>query len=452
MKNKKNKMTRRQFGFQTSLAFGLATLQTETSQANIIGANDRIRLGFIGVANRGRQLLDAFKKCESNEIAAFCDVDSKTLDASAQTFGSEKAIKEIDFRKILERNDLDAVVLATPDHWHAYQTIEACKSGKDVYCEKPVSTTIHEGRMMVQAARKYERIVQVGIHRRSGPIYQKVVNEHLEDKIGKVTVARSSHCSNMFPNGMGKAQPTDPPANLDWDLWLGPRAKRPYQENIAPYKFRWWIDYCSQVANQGVHFLDAMRWFLGEKAPTSICAMGGNFVVADDRTIPDTMEVCFQFASGRLFLFSHFEGNGNPIMATDENYRPLGFIEFRGTQGTLYIYDNRYIVKSEKPGQFQEKGKRAEDEVYITDGKNQANLDITAAHAQNFLDCMRNRQLPNTDIEEGHRSTTMSLLANISFATQQRLEWDAENERITNYEPANELLSYEYRDPWKLEL
>ena len=180
--------------------------------------------------------------------------------------------------------------------------------------------------------------------------------------------------------------------------------------------------------------------------------MGGKFAVDDDRTIPDTMAVCFEFASGRLVTFNHFETSGNPIMATDENYRPLGFVEYRGTQGTCYVYDNRYLIMPEKPGQFQEKKPRAEEEIYTLGGSSQQNLDATALHAQNFIDCMRSRKRPNTDVEEAHLSTAMSHIANISLAMQQRIEWDAEKERITNIEEANELLGVEYRAPWKLEI
>ncbi len=436
----------------TSLAFGLAALQTPTSRAEIIGANDKIRVAFVGVANRGSQLLTAFKRSPDLKIAAFCDVDSKTLANAAERFGDGSETLETDFRRLYERDDVDALALATPDHWHAYQTVEACKAGKDVYCEKPLASSVVEGRTMVQAARKYGRIVQVGIHRRSSPLYRRVFEIGLENKLGRVTVARTGHCSNMYPNGIGRAKPTAPPENLDWELWLGPRPTREYQENITPYKFRWHNEYCSQVANQGIHFFDMIRWFLHEKAPTSVCAMGGKFVVDDDRSIPDTMAVCFEFASGRLATFNHFEGNGNSIMATDENFRPLGYVEFRGTQGTGYIYDNRLLIKPEKPGQFQEKGPRAPEESIAIEGNAQMNVDATAAHAQNFFDCMRSRELPNTDVEEAHLSGTMSCLANISLQTRLRIEWDAENERITNDEAANELLSAPYREPWKLTL
>jgi len=437
----------------TTLGIGLAALQTDSSRAQILGANDKARLAFIGVANRGGQLLSSFMKSPDASIAALCDVDSKTLGLAAERYEVAAENQTTDFRRLYERDDVDGIVLATPDHWHAYMTIEGCKAGKDVYCEKPLATSIAEGRLMVQAARKYDRVVQVGIHRRSAPLYQHIFDEiGLENKVGRVVVARTSHCSNMYPAGMGKAKPTTPPANLDWELWLGPRPERDYQENITPYKFRWWGEYCSQIANQGVHFFDLIRWALDEKAPCSVCAMGGKFAVDDDRTIPDTMAVCFEFASGRLVTFNHFETSGNPIMATDENYRPLGFVEYRGTQGTCYVYDNRYLIMPEKPGQFQEKKPRAEEEIYTLGGSSQQNLDATALHAQNFIDCMRSRKRPNTDVEEAHLSTAMSHIANISLAMQQRIEWDAEKERITNIEEANELLGVEYRAPWKLEI
>jgi len=451
-------MQRRTFLKMSSVVpFGLAALQTSTSQARILGANDRVRLGFVGTANRGMQNLDAFATHDDVEIAALCDVDKNTLAKAAQVYERFKPYTTGDFRTIYDRADIDGVVLATPDHWHAIQTVDACKAGKDVYVEKPLSVTVYEGRKMVEAARKYNRIVQVGIHRRSGKIYQKLAEENLDEKIGKVTVSRCSHMSNMAPIGIGRVEPTAPPDYLDWDMWLGPRAARPYQENIAPYKFRWWIDYSSQVANNGVHLIDAIRWLLREHAPTAVCAMGGRFTVDDDRTIPDTMEVTYQFASGRLLIFNHYEANGNPNMATEPNnyYAPLGFKEFRGTNGTLYIHDSRYIIKPERPGQFQERGARMQEIVVNEEGPGTGmhrNPEHTELHARNFVDCMKSRETPHADVEEGHRSTTMSLIANISLAVEDRLKWDAETERFVGNDQANQLLHYEYRSPWKLEV
>jgi predicted dehydrogenase len=428
-------ITRRSF----TAATAATTLALSTAPARAVGANERIRLGFIGVGNRGSQLLDAFLKHSDKEVVAFCDVfepylarANEKLDRKAETYG--------DFRKLLDRNDLDAVVIATPDHWHAIQTIAACDAGKDVYIEKPLSITIHEGRRMVEAARRNNRVTQVGTHRRSSRMYTDLAGQAQSGKIGKITVSRAYRLSNMYPAGIGKAEPSDPPADLNWDLWLGPRPARPFQSTIAPYKFRWWDLYSSQVANWGVHYLDAIRWLTGDLAPSSICAMGGRYVIDDDRTIPDTMEVTFEFASGRLAIFGQYEASGNSALRRGE-------VEVRGTEGTLYISDRGYEIVPERGGQFQKTEPRMKP---VQQSIDQGEGDMTVAHARNFLDCMRSRKPANADVEIGHRSTTMSLLANISLATRSRLEWDARQERITNNSEANNLLHYEYRQPWKL--
>jgi len=297
-----------------------------------------------------------------------------------------------------------------------------------------------EGRRMVEVARETKRVVQVGLQRRSGKLYAQMLEMVRAGKVGKITLGRGYHLSNMFPSGMGREKPSDPPADLDWDLWLGPRPMRPYQANITPYKFRWWHLYSSQIANQGVHFLDVMRWLLGDLAPSSVCAMGGRFAVDDDRTIPDTMEAVFEYPSGWMTVFGVYEASGNPAMA-----KPA-FVELRGTQGTLYASDRSFEVVPERGGQFQNPAPRMEPmTVQGTDG------DLTEQHARNFLDCVKSRKKPNADIEEGHRSTTLSHLANISLATRSRLEWDAKQEKFTNNSEANGLLHYEYRAPWKLE-
>jgi predicted dehydrogenase len=416
--------------------------------ARPLGANDRIRLGFIGVANRGGQLLDAFLTHKDIEVVALCDVNSTTLGKANDRFTGGKAETCGDFRKIVDHQGIDAVVIATPDHWHAIMEIDACDAGKDVYVEKPLSITIHEGRRMVEAARRNNRIVQVGTHRRSSPLYARLVEMVQADKLGKVTVSRAYRLANMHPAGIGRVKPSEPPADLDWNLWLGPRPERPYQANIAPYRFRWWHLYSSQMGNWGVHYLDAIRWMTGELAPRSIAAMGGKFAVDDDRTIPDTLEVTYQFDSGRLAIFGQYEASSNPILKTGE-------IELRGTQGTLYCDEGSFEIIPERASrafpaaiaEFKDAGPRMEPMQGNDKGGND---NLTALHARNFLDCMRSREKPNADVEIGHRSTTFSHLANISLATAMRLEWDAEQEKFTNSDAANALLHYEYRKPWKL--
>ncbi len=436
-----DKINRRTF----SKAGAAATLGwTALSTSRVYGANDRIRLGFIGVANRGGQLIKSFLTHDDISAVAVCDVHKPTLEAARQRAGGG-ADAYGDFRRVLDREDIDAVVIASPDHWHAIMTIGACKAGKDVYVEKPLSKTIYEGRKMVEAARRYDRVVQVGTHRRSSKLYAHVAELIAAGKVGKVTMGKAFRLSNMYPLGIGKAQPTEPPADLDWDMWLGPRALQPYQDNITPYKFRWWNLYSSQMANFGVHRLDAIRWLTGELAPSSVCAMGGRFAVDDDRTIPDTLQTTFEFASGRLAVFGQYEASQNLALPGDRELARAK-IELRGTQGTLYVGDPGYQILPERGGQFQTTAARMEEVRESTPDGN-----LTDQHTRNFLDCVRSRQRPTADVEIGHRSTTFSHLANISLETRLRIEWDADRETITNSEEANSLLHYEYRKPWTLE-
>lgn len=435
-------VTRRTFTKASATAtagFVLPTLSLGSQR--VLGANERIRLGFIGVANRGQQLMDAFMEHSDCEIVALADVDKQTLEKARARVGGKADCYE-DFRKLIDRDDIHAVVIATPDHWHAIQTIMACKAGKDVYVEKPLSITVVEGRKMVEAARKYNRVVQVGTQRRSSPLYMQLVKLVQEGKVGKVTVSRAYRLSNMAPTGIGHAPPSEPPPHLNWDLWLGPRPERPFQETIHPYKFRWWDLYSSQMANWGIHYLDAIRWITGDLAPSSVCAMGGRYAVDDDRTIPDTLEAVFEFPAGRLAIFGQYEASGNPIFPVAG-----AELELRGTLGTAYIGYRTINVVPERGGQFQDPSPRMEP-IKIEGPPG----DPTVLHARNFLDCVRSRQKPNADVEEGHRSTTCSLIANISLMLRARLEWDPVNERFTNLPEANNLLHYEYRKPWSLDI
>lgn len=425
-----NRRTFHKAGLTTSL--GVAALSARAASAP---ANKK-RIGFIGVGNRGSQVLDAFLQQPDVDVIAVCDVFEPYRDRARERLGGTTATYG-DFRQVLDRQDVDAVVIATPDHWHAVQTILACQAGKDVYVEKPLSITIREGRRMVDAARKHNRVVQVGTHRRSSTLWAELASLVSAGTLGKVTVARAYRLSNMYPHGIGKAAPGDPPPGLDWDQWLGPRPARPFQSTIAPYKFRWWDPYSSQMANWGVHYLDAIRWITGEEAPASVSAHGGRFAIDDDRTIPDTMESVFEFASGRLAIFGQYEASGAPALRSGET-------EIRGTLGAAYIGDRGFEVLPERGGQFQKSDpKMAPLKVAGRDG------DMTVQHARNFLDCVVSRDKPNADVEIGHRSTTMSLLANIALATRARLDWDAAAERVTNHDAANELLDYEYRQPWR---
>ncbi|MDZ7374096.1 MAG: Gfo/Idh/MocA family oxidoreductase [candidate division KSB1 bacterium] len=450
---------RRQFlrdSMGAGVALTLAAVTPAAAYRRILGANDRVRLGFIGVGNRGSQLLEAFLRFPDAEVVALCDVyqpylerDRSKVDARIlASLGSlvpkmgeslpASVRRYRDFRQLLDQKDIDAVVIATPDHWHAVQTIWACEAGKDVYVEKPLTLTVVEGRRMVEVAKRTGRVVQVGLQRRSSVVYQEVVEIVRSGKIGKISVARAYRINNMWPAGIGREKPSDPPEGMDWDLWLGPRPYRPYQYNIAPYKFRWWKDYSSQLANWGVHYCDAIRWILGEEAPRAVVAVGGKFLVDDDRTIPDTLEVTYEMPSGTLVVFGQYEAcGGRPF--------PFGEIELRGTLGTLYCDQSGYRIVPSPDGQFQKAEPRTEPVEKV--GIEQ---DTTVDHVRNFLDCVKSRATPRCDLETGHRSNVFALLGNISLEVGQRIEWDAEREQVVRPKSANRFLHYRYRSPWKL--
>lgn len=403
-----------------------------------VGANERIRVAFIGVANRGGQLIERTLTQPDVDVVALCDVHQAPMRSWAAKL-ENKVDQYEDYRRILERDDVDAVFIATPDHWHALQTIDACQAGKDVFVEKPASITIHEGRRMVEVARSTNRVVQVGIHRRTCHLFMQAREYLSREPLGKICVGRCARLSNMYPNGIGREPDCDPPEGLNWDLWLGPRPYRPFNPGIAPYNFRWHKEFSSQLANWGVHYFDAFRMVLNEGVPTSICAIGGQYVVNDTRDIPDTMEVIYEFPAGRLVTFSQYESSGNP------NTRLGAMVELRGTQGTMFLNERGYEVLPERGGQFQSSEPRMEPvKVEGSEG------DVTTQHIRNFLDCVKSREQPTCDIEEGHRSTTMALLAQISLEVRARIEWDPVREQITNLPAANDLLHYEYRAPWKL--
>ncbi len=431
-------ISRRTF-VKSAAAAGLATA---LSASRVAGANDALRVAFIGVGNRGSQLIEGTLPHKDVQIVAICDVAEPALDKWQERLGNNVA-RYTDFRKVLERDDIDAIILATPDHWHAVQTVMACAAGKDVYCEKPLSMTLVEGRKMVEAARKYDRVVTAGLHRRSSPMYAKLADYIQDDGIGKVTVSRAYRLNNMYPDGIGRLEDTKPPKGLDWDLWLGPRGERPYRDNIAPYKFRWWKAYSSQLGNWGVHYFDLLRWILGEEHPASVSAHGGRFAVNDDRTIPDTLHCTYEFGSGRLLLFGQYEASGHPM------FPPGMEVELRGTNGILYAGGRGYEVIPENGGQFQDPAPRMEP---VKEPSNEHNANLTSDHIRNFLDCVKSRKKPNADVEDAHKSTIFSHLGNIALATESRIEWDPATETIVGNDEANELLHYEYRKPWTLEM
>jgi predicted dehydrogenase len=442
-------MNRRDFAKTASVATA-----TALSASRVMGANDRVRVGFIGLGNRGDQVLSAFLEHKDCEVAAVCDIYQPYVDFAAKKIGGNpKQYKN--YQELLASKELDAVAIVTPDHWHALMCVEACAAGKDVYCEKPLSLCVAEGRAMVKAAREHKRVVQCGIQRMSSTYCQEAAAAIRSGAIGKVTVVRAFHVQNEWPKGIGSPPDGEkPPEGFDWDKWVGPAPMRPYNKNRSFYRFRWFYDYSGgQLTNFGVHYLAQIHASLGVEAPLSVVAMGGKYANYDNREVPDTMEVLWHYPNDTLVAFSQFNATGAAPAA-----KPCE-IEFRGTKGTMYFRTNGYEIVPEivTPNEFAARtpldrtiekgwrvGAKAEIEAKKVDGTIK-----DADHARNFLDCLKTRKTPTCDVEYGHRCTTAALIANIAHRSKAYLEWDAKAERFTNNEGANKSLAVEYRKPYK---
>jgi predicted dehydrogenase len=410
--------------------------------ANILGANDRVRVGVIGPGRQGRGVMKTFMRNADAQIVAICDVFQPQMDLAINDAKLEGVETYMDFRKILDRKDIDAVIVASPDHWHALQTVMACQAGKDVYVEKPVSVTVDEGRKMVQAARKYDRRVQVGTQQRSGDHYQKAAEIIRSGQLGKITFVRTWNFGNQTPGGIGNPPDANPPDGLDWDLWLGPAPMRPFNQNrfgVHPDRwssFRWFWDYAGgMMTDWGVHHLDIVQMAMQVDAPAAITAMGGKLALKDNRETPDTLMVTYEYLSekngGFVCTYENRECN-----AQGWNGHGYGIL-FHGEDATLYINREYFEITPEK-------GRSVEVQRVKNENKQ------GDAHIRNFLDCVKSRQKPISDIEIGHRSTTTCLLGNVALRSGRRIVWNAKTERIEGDNAASKYLSREYRKPWKL--
>jgi predicted dehydrogenase len=444
-------ITRRQFS-RGALAAGVVATRTAFSA---FPAHEQVRLGIIGVGNRGDQLIGAFKPQPNTQFVAVCDVYRQHLEMAAKKIGGDPFLTG-DYRRLLDRKDIDAVVIATPDHWHALQFIDACEAGKDAYVEKPLSLTISEGRTMVEVARRTKRVNAMGVQRRSSVLCRKAAEMVQRGEIGQVTYARCFHIRNEAPLGIGRAGESSPPPGLDWDMWLGPAPKVPYHENRCFYKFRWFRNYSGgQLTNMGTHYIDLIQWAIGKDAPTSVMAVGGKYAVDDDRDMPDTMEVIWEYEGGPIVTFTQINANGA------EGTKMGNVVELRGTKGTIYcggpgldvVQDNVMMEDIVTTGPIQRaSGKKQTTKKVGPSLHEKGQIEDEKLHAANFVECVRSRQPTNCPVEVGHRSTTTTLLGLIAQDRKRLLTWDSKNEKITNDSEANKLLSYDYREPWKLPL
>lgn len=419
------------------LALGLSSL----SYGNILGANDRIRIGLIGAGRQGRNLLGKVLDEADAQVVALSDVYQPNLEfVSSQVL---QADTYTDFRKILDRNDVDAVVIATPDHWHALGTILACQAGKDVYVEKPLSHNIREGRKMIEVARDHDRVVQVGTMQRSATVFQEAVEIVQSGDLGPVSFVRTWNYGNAYPEGIGSPADSAPPKGLDWDMWLGPAPRRPFNINRFGVildeelnyqrwaSFRWFWDYAGgMMTDWGVHLLDIVQWALEVDAPDSISASGGKYYLQDNRETPDTLSATYQYP-GFVCTYENRVCNSFPMEG-----RGYG-IMFHGTEGTLFV-DRGSLELVPEPGSKLESLNMEVEE------------NMLAKHMRNFLECVKSRKRPRSDIEIGHRSSSTAILGNIAYRTGEHIQWDSTKEQAKESSKANSLLGRAYRKPWSL--
>jgi len=402
------------------------------------GANDRLRGGFIGMGRMGMANLRYALKLEDDiEVRAVCDVYEPHLEKAVDaTNGRAKAVR--DFREILADPAIDFVCISTPDHWHAYMTVEACKAGKDVYVEKPLSVTVEESAQMVQAARKYNRVVQAGTMQRSGLHFQQAVEMVRAGVLGKITFCRTWNYTNAPREGIGNPPDSDPPPGLNWDLWLGPAPYRPFNKNrfgVDPKEFshfRWFWDYAGgMMTDWGVHLLDIVQWAFDEAMPKSIVALGGKYYLQDNRETPDTLQVTYEYPQGFLATYENRYGNAQSMFG-----KPYGIL-FHGERGTLFVDRSGYKLVPEQ---------RARDLAEVEVKRfNDMNLD----HWRNFVQAIRSRQRPISDVETCARSTVTCLLGNVALRAGMRIDWDEKN--WTTVQPeARKWLRREARAPWKI--
>lgn len=421
----------------------VAALTTAIFTGRVKGANDRVTVGHIGIGAMGSSNLGYALKLPDVEPVAVCDVYAPTLAKAVAAAGKAgKTVKAVkDFREILEDKSIDAVCIATPDHWHAYMTVEACKHGKDVFVEKPASVYVEEGQKMVQAARKYNRVVQAGTMQRSGGYFRKAAEIIQSGLIGEVTFCHTWQSGAVKKQRWGKPADAPVPDGLDWDMWLGPAPKVPFNLNrwgvgVATFPtFRYFWDYAGgAMTDWGVHLIDPIHQCYGEPMPTSISAMGAKLYVDDNADTPDTMMATFRYPK---FLLTYESRTANPMPMFGQG----AATSFHGTEGTLVVKRGGcYVVPNDKSAI-----------TALTFEKDAAMNEMNLPHWKNFVECIRTRARPVSDIETCVRSSTACLLANLSMRHKTWLDWDEANWTVKQ-DQIRPLLKAKYRAPWKLEV
>ena len=420
----------------------------------VLGANDRVRIALCGVRGRGMDHLKNYSKLSNVEIAAVCDIDANVAAkclATMEKMGLPKPRTYVDIRKLLEDKNIDAISIATPNHWHALMAIWGCQAGKDVYVEKPCTHNLWEGQQLVKAASRYNRMVQHGTQIRSQPVIREAVRKIQDGYLGEVYMARG--VCYKWRDTIGHAAVEPVPAGVDYDLWTGPAPVHPFTRNRFHYNWHWNYTYGNgDLGNQGVHQLDLARWGLGLGFPTKVSAIGGHFMFDDDQNTPNDLVCAFEFAGagekpGRMISFevrhwmtNHEAGIGTPDLAAHSgNSNSVGNV-FYGSKGYLSTADEDTGAYKAWLGREQE----PQPAVHIND---------QTAHFKNFIDCVisRKKEDLHAPIEEGHISAAMMHLANASYRLGRTLHFDPATQEAVGDAEANAMLrdaARGYRQPF----
>jgi len=386
------------------------------------------------------------------EIVAVCDVYAPNLEKGKLAAG-EGVATYTDFRRLLDDKTIDVVINATPDHWHALPTVMACEAGKDVFVEKPVSVAVEEGKAMLAAARKHQRVVQVALWQRSNLHFQQAAQIVRQGLLGRVTFVRTWNYSNASPAGIGSPPDSDPPEGLDWDMWLGPAPKVPFNANRFGVgdgwsTFRHFWDYSNgMLGDWAVHLIDIVQWALDTPGPQAVAAAGRKLAVKDNGDTPDTLQTTFEYPEF-LCTYENRQANGNSMFGKGYG------IEFHGTEATMFLNRSGFEVfpETRRVWEATDTGDRNEKEVARSASMRMDEVDDGLFnHAGNMLECMKSRKRPACDIEDGLHSSATCLLGVVALRTRERVEFDPVKQELRNASPAaKRLFSREYRSPWRL--
>lgn len=419
---------------------------TPKSYANIIGANDRITVGMVGVNSRGLALSKNFAKQTNCNVSHICDVDSRALNKciyEVEQITGSKPKGDKDLRIMLENKGLDAIVIATPDHWHAPAALLAIKAGKHVYLEKPCSYAPEEGEILIQAVQKYNKVVQMGNQRRSWPNVVEAIEEIKAGTIGNVHFGRAWYSTNRAPIGIGKECAV--PEWLDWDLWQGPAPRSAYKDNIVHYNWHWiWKWGTGEALNNGTHMVDLLRWGMEVDYPTAVQSTGGRYYYRDDWETPDTQVINFDFDGKKSMMWEGHSCNSYALEGC-----PVGAI-FYGDKANLFIDGgNSYKIMDLKNKIIKEVNSK--NTVNPLNRMNPGEQ-LDAIHIQNFFNGITKGEKLNSDIVSGHKSTLLVQLGNIAQRSASRLETSLENGHIQDRQIAYKYWGRTYEKGWKMEL